>query len=353
MADQKTEKASPQRLRKAREEGRFPASRDLLASAQLTLTLLVAYAIATNLFRAIGASARLFFVQAFSGRELSTTSMVAIARQGFFPPIRAMFALTGIAAGLGLLIQIIANGFGLAFKQAMPDFSRISPGKRLRSLPSQNLFSFAKAVCLLPIIVLILYVVLWPELDRVLNLSTVALTLGLADAADITKRLLWRLLFVLLAFGVIDFVRQRRRFLNDLRMTKKEVKEEAKENDGNPLMKMRVRRRQRERSRKRMMSDLPKASVVVVNPTHYAVAIRYEFGSKGIPQVLAKGKDYLALAIRKRARELEIPIVENKDLARALHDAVEVGQVIPPHLYRAVAEILAHIYRTTANRPLK
>ena len=353
MADQKTEKASPQRLRKAREEGRYPVSRDLLASVQLTLALLVAYAIATNLLRATGASARLLFVQAFSARELSTASIVAIARQGFLPPLRAMFEMLGIAIGLGFLIQMITNGFGLAFKQAVPDFGRISPGNRLRSLPSHNLFSFAKAVCLLPIIALILYAVLWPELDHILNLSTVGLKLGLADASSITKTLLWRLLFVLLAFGVIDFVRQRRKFLDDLRMSKKEVKEEAKENDANPLMKMRLRRRQRERSRKRMMSELPKASVVVVNPTHYSVAIRYEFGSKGIPQVLAKGKDHLALAIRKRARELEIPIVENKDLARALHDAVEVGQVIPPHLYRAVAEILAHIYRTTANRPLK
>ena len=173
---------------------------------------------------------------------------------------------------------------------------------------------------------------------------------GLKKASAMISTLWWRLSVALLVIGAVDFVRQRRRFTKDLRMTKQEIKEEMKEMDGNPQMRMRIRRLQRDAARRSMMNAIPKATVVIVNPTHYAIALRYEMNSKSVPTVVAKGKNYLAQRIRERARQHEVPITENKPLAQALYQAVEVGQEIPPHLYRAVAEVLAHIYKSLNRR---
>ena len=154
----------------------------------------------------------------------------------------------------------------------------------------------------------------------------------------------------LFAVGLLDFARQRQRFQAELRMTKQEVRDELKETEGNPQLKLRIRRLQREAARRSMLKAIPKATAVVVNPTHYAIALHYEMDSKAVPQVVAKGKNYLAQVIREKAVEHDIPIIENKPLAQALYDAAEVGQEIPPHLYRAVAEVLAYIYRTLSRR---
>jgi flagellar biosynthesis protein FlhB len=146
-------------------------------------------------------------------------------------------------------------------------------------------------------------------------------------------------------FGMIDLVRQRRRYSRDMRMSRHDIREEFKETEGNPQMKMRIRRLLRDRIRRNMMKQVPTATAVIVNPTHYAVAIRYEMDWTSAPTVVAKGKNYLALRIRQRAVENQVPLIENPPLAQALYKSAEVGQEIPAHLYRAVAEILAYIYR--------
>jgi flagellar biosynthesis protein FlhB len=157
--------------------------------------------------------------------------------------------------------------------------------------------------------------------------------------------LCWKAAAVFLVVGAVDLFRQMRRYQRDLRMSKQEIKEEVKELEGNPQMKARIRRLQRDRARRQMMKEVPKASAVVVNPTHYAVAIRYHMDSMSAPVVVAKGKNYLALRIRQKATEHQVPIIENPPLAQALYQSVEVGQEIPAHLYRAVAEILAYIFK--------
>jgi flagellar biosynthetic protein FlhB len=181
---------------------------------------------------------------------------------------------------------------------------------------------------------------------------------------------LWRAAGLFLLMGVIDLAWQRRRYLAQLRMTKYEVRQEAKEQEGNPQMKARIRRIQRDMARRKMMQQVPTATAVIVNPTHYAVAIYYPILNLGLgsglgsrvnprdhsgddgsaPRVVAKGKNYLAARIRQKALEHQVPIVENPLLARALYDSVEVGQEIPDYLYRAVAEILAYIYRLMYGR---
>ena len=164
--------------------------------------------------------------------------------------------------------------------------------------------------------------------------------------------LLWRFAWVLVGLGLLDLFRQVHRHTGSMRMSKQEIKEEMKETDGNPQMKGRVRRIQRDLARRNMMKEIPNATAVIVNPTHYAVAICYAMDSMAAPKVVAKGKNYLALRIRQIAMEHQVPIVENQPLAQALYKSAEVGQEIPAQLYRAVAEILAYIYKImNAGRP--
>jgi flagellar biosynthetic protein FlhB len=160
----------------------------------------------------------------------------------------------------------------------------------------------------------------------------------------------WRASGLFLAIGAVDLIWNRRRYIRQLRMSKQEVREEVKEQESSPHVKMRIRRIQRDLARRHMMKQISSATAVVVNPTHYAVAICYAMDAPGAPRLVAKGKNYLALRIRQRALEHQAPIVENPPLARALYVSVEVGQEIPTHLYRAVAEILAYIYKLMNGR---
>jgi flagellar biosynthetic protein FlhB len=173
---------------------------------------------------------------------------------------------------------------------------------------------------------------------------------GVEAIAGWSAWLLWRAAAVLLLLGLIDWLRQRSRYFKQLRMSKQEIREEMKEMEGNVRIKARIRRMQREMARRRSVSQVPTASVVVVNPTHYAVAIRYVQGEMTAPRVVAKGKNALAAKVRKLALDNAIPIVENPPLAQALYKAADVGKEIPPAFYRAVAEVLAYIYRVTSGR---
>jgi flagellar biosynthetic protein FlhB len=183
-----------------------------------------------------------------------------------------------------------------------------------------------------------------------MNLPYQGVEAGFRQACGSFGTLIWKAARVLLVFGCVELVRQRRRYTKDLRMSKQEMRDESKDSEGNPQMKSRIRRIQRDRLRHQMMKEVPTATLVIVNPTHYAVALRYALDSMATPVVVAKGKNYLAARIRQRAIENQVPIIENPPLAQALYRSVEVGQEIPANLYRAVAEILAYVYRLMNGR---
>src|SRR5205085_4386499 len=177
------------------------------------------------------------------------------------------------------------------------------------------------------------------------GLARVGVWPALTVISESLKHLLWKAAYLFLAISCLDLLRVIRRHNKSLRMTKQEVRDEFKETEGNPQIKSRIRRIQRDLARRNMMKEVSKATAVIVNPTHYSVAIRYEMESMAAPRVLAKGKNYLARRIRELALQHEIPIIENQPLAQALYKSAEVGQEIPPHLYRAVAEVLAYIFK--------
>jgi flagellar biosynthetic protein FlhB len=196
-----------------------------------------------------------------------------------------------------------------------------------------------------------IYLIARQNAEVFLALPFAGLDVGLSTVAGSLKQLLWKAAAVFIVFGIIDLFRQRHKFTKQLKMSKQEVKEEAKESEGNPLIKGKIRRLRRDLARRRMMKEVATATVVIVNPTHYAVALRYRFDSPSTPVVVAKGKNLIAARIRELAREHSVPLVENPPLAQALYKHVDVGREIPPNLYRAVAEVLAYIYKLMHSRP--
>ncbi len=355
MADaQRTEKPTQRRLDRARKEGNFPASREFVNSAHFAgVVALITLFSGGFLFRIVRLTRRLLAL-AFSV-SLSQHQFVAIAREIIAPDFLPLILGGGALLVLLIGVQLGTTKMGISLQKLAPDIKRLNPLSKITGLPGQNFPIFVQALLLLPLIGAVLYWELSENLNAFLELPWLDPRTALTRIGLTLSTLLWRAAALFFLIGVIDLVWQRRRYKNQLRMTKQEIREEHKEQEGNPQIKARVRRIQRDMARKQMMKEVPKATAIIVNPTHYAVAIQYILpagpGEPGsAPRVVAKGKNYLAGRIRKLANEHQIPIVENPPLARALYKSVNVGQEIPAHLYRAVAEILAYIYRLMGGR---
>src|ERR1035437_338881 len=351
MADKsgKTEPATQRRLEKAREEGQFPSARDFVGALQFMVFLALLGAGGAHWWAQFRQTTRSIFKQAFAA-DLRPSDLTHIAWQLFWQHFLPL-ALGGMAVAVATLgFRLVTTRFGLSLKKLTPDPSRLNPLSKLKELPKQNLPMLMQAVIMLPLFLWAVYAMARNKLDGFLALPLESVESGSAFIGGSLMELLWKAAGVFLVFGAVDLIRQTHRYKQDLRMSKQEIKEEAKDQEGNPQMKARIRRLQRERARRQMMKDVPTATAVVVNPTHFAVAIRYHVEDMAAPLVVAKGKNYLALRIRHKAMEHQVPIIENPPLAQALYKSVEVGQEIPPHLYRALAEILAYIFKLMNGR---
>jgi flagellar biosynthetic protein FlhB len=344
-----TEPPTQRRLQKARKEGQFLSARDFVAALQFMVFLALLGAGGAAWFASFRQTTRQLLAAAFAGHFSAVDFTRWYGRvfwTNLFPLILGGLAIVGVT----LLIRLGTTRFGFSLKKLMPDLKRLDPVARLRELPRQNLPALAQAVALLPLFLVAVYVVARDRLELFWKLPLGSVESGTRVLGASLMDLFWKAAAVFLVFGAVDLWRQARRHKRDLRMSKQEVREELKELEGNPQMKARIRRLQRDRMRRRMMQEVPKATAVVVNPTHFAVALRYQMTAVTAPVVVAKGKNYLAWRIRQRAVESEVPIIENPPLAQALYQSVEVGQEIPPHLYRAVAEILAYIFKLMNGR---
>jgi flagellar biosynthesis protein FlhB len=345
----KTEQPTQQRLKKAREQGQFPAAKEFVAALQFMVFLLLLGSGGAAWYRSFRESMRQMLQLAFQPTltpEDLVGLLLALAWRNLLP--------LGVA-GAGVAIATVAfrlatTKLGISFKKLMPDAARFNPLSRLQELPKQNLPSLVQAMVLLPVFMWAVWVVARDKLEVFLALPLQSVESGFSLLASSMMELFWKAAGVFMVFGCIDLARQLRRHKADLRMSKQEIKEEMKDVEGNPQMKARIRRLQRDRIRRQMMKEVPKATAVVVNPTHFAVAIRYHMDGMAAPLVVAKGKNFLALRIRQIATENQVPIIENPPLAQALYKSADVGQEIPPHLYRAVAEVLAYIFKLMNGR---
>jgi flagellar biosynthetic protein FlhB len=251
-----------------------------------------------------------------------------------------------IVAVLGNVIQV---GFLFTAKPITPDFNRIVPrfGRWLsRSFGStEALFNLGKSIAKVAIIAFVAYLNIRGELPRLTRLSLAPFFSGLSVVSGIAFRIVAEAAIAFLVFSFFDYLFQRRQHMESLKMSRQEVKEERKLYEGDPLTKSRLRERMREIMRRTMLQAVPKADVVITNPTHYAVALEYNRALMVAPTVVAKGQDLIARKIREIAAEHKVPVVENKPLAQALYREVEIGDVIPEKYYEVISTILAEVYR--------
>lgn len=351
MSDQsqRTEQPTQKRQNKAREEGQYPSARQFLSGIQFCMCVYLIDHYGADWMEGLKSSAVTLVKRAF-GPAISGTELMHLALDMAWRTVMPMLIGGSIlvAATFGLQLAITRMGFTL--KKLAPDFNRLNPVQHLKQIPEQNFPALIQALILLPLFGGAVWAVAVDELDTFVRLPLAPFDSALRHVSGSLMSLMWKGAGLFFTFGCVDLFRQVRRHKSQLRMTKQEIKDEVKESEGDPHVKARVRSLRRSLAQRRMMQSVPTATAVVVNPTHYAVALRYVPESMAAPLVVAKGKNYLALRIRGLAEAHGVPIIENKPLAQALYKSVDVGQEIPPQLYRVVAEVLAYIFRMMHRR---
>ena len=339
-ADNKTEKATPRRREKAREKGQVARSRELpsaLAFAAVCGVVAMSAARWPAAWRGLLSAT----LNAAGGGTSAQFAVVETAR------ITALWCAPMAAAALGASLAGSFMQGGLVFAPALlaPKLERISPVTRLKNLVSITaLTQMAKSLVVAVGLGWIAWATVQPRAAALLQSSFLTPAGAMQVLAGAAFALAWKAALVLCVWAAVDYLATRFKYERDLRMSRDDLKEEFKESEGNPQMKARIRRLQRQQRRRRMLQDVKRATVVVTNPTHYAVALEYG-PQMAAPLVLAKGRGVLAQQIKQVANWHEVPMVENVPLAHALYRTVEIGQAIPGRLYAAVAEILAFVYR--------
>lgn len=349
MSSDRTEQPTQRRQDKARKEGNFPISREFVSAVHFVVFVWLLNAYGGEWFRASGVSFRAALTAGFRP-ELTAADVQQLFWKLVTDNILSLLLAGSALVGATVAAQVFTTNLGISLNKIAPDLKRLNPVNKLKQLPSQNIPQFLQAAALLPLFAMAVWAIMWENMLAFSTLPLTGIVSGAAKVGESALSLMWRAAMVFVIVGLIDLFRQRRRHQNQLKMTKQEIRDEVKESEGNPHTKQRIRRIQRDVIRRSMMKEVPKATAIIVNPTHYAVAIRYNMETQAAPKVVAKGKNYLARRIREIAMEHDVPIVENQPLAQALYKSVEVGQEIPAHLYRAVAEILAYLYRLMNGR---
>jgi len=349
-ASERTEQATPERLRKAREEGKVPQSSEV-PSALMVGALLIALALAGPII-----CQRLAWVlrqgMAFElpdGADGAALPAVLARRAADTLAMVVPFLLAGFAVSVfgGLLV----GGWTFAPGSVSPNFERILPTTGLKNLFGlRSLVHLLASIAKLAVILVIVWLYLRSRLTACTSLKYATAGQCLVAIAQLVFGLLARVAMALLAIGIGDAFFQRWKYRRDLKMTRQEVKEELRQHELSPQIRSRIRSVQLSLARRRMLKEVPSADVVVVNPTHVAVALKYEAEAMDAPEVVAKGADLVAEKIRQVAEAHGVPIVRRPELARTLYETVEIGQTVPQAMFVAVAEVLAMIYRLRKKR---
>lgn len=342
--ESKTEEPSGKRLQDAADKGNVAKSQEIGYWFTFLGAVIVLWMMTDGLARKLVDSTVMFFEQPqripIDPSHLTRMAVDLGINVGIaLSPVLGLFLIFTVAG------SIIQNPPHVSFEKIKPDFSKLSPAAGFKRIfAMQNAVEFLKNLVKITIIGCILFSILMPELDELETLIDLDLSVILPLCLRIVTKLVGALLGIMFVVAVADYVYQRFNFMQQLRMTKQELKDEYKETEGDPLIKSRLRQLRMQRVRQRMMAAVPEASVVVTNPTHYAVALKYEQGQNEAPMVVAKGADLIAKRIREIAAEHKVPIVENPPLARALYK-VELDNPIPLEHFRAVAEVISYIMR--------
>jgi flagellar biosynthetic protein FlhB len=346
---EKTEKATPKKKEKAREEGQVAKSQEVSTAFMLLAGFFALRMFAGGIARGTTGLFEHQFEMILGGMEHMEQVTVAAHIAWMFGRVLIMVApMLLVALVVGIIVNVVQVGWKITSKPMMPKFSKLNPLKGFKKIFSlQSLMNFLKSLLKLGVISAVVFIMLRNAADETLPLL---LGMELGASIIIIGNMIVNLGLAIGAFylfiAAADLAFTRWKHAKDLRMTKHEVKMEYKQQEGDPLIKGKIRQKRREGSMRRMMQNVPQADVVITNPTHYAVALKYDLlGALTAPILVAKGVDFMAQRIREAAKEHDITIVENPPLARAIYDEVEVDKEIPEELYVAVAEIMAYVFQ--------
>lgn len=347
---EKTEEPTAKKLQDARNEGQVSKSKELSSAFDLIVLFLLLRIFMSSLYSG--------FLNVFSFVYNKMPEFVASSVKEISGYSAASFLQVELIELIKMVLPFFLAGFAVAFfvdlvqvkwkvtaKPLKPKFNKFNPINGFKRIISKDsLFELVKSIIKLFVIVYVAYTSVRQNADDLFILYDIPLTQAIMLCGTIILDTGLKIALVYVIVGVADWAYQKHKFHEDMKMTKQEVKDEYKNTEGNPEIKGKQRQRMQEASRRRMMQDVPKADVIITNPTHLSVALKYDAEEAKAPVVLAKGEDYLALKIREVAKENNIDIVENKPLARMLYATVDIGKEIPPELYQAVAEVLAMVY---------
>ncbi|OBZ18369.1 flagellar biosynthesis protein FlhB [Bacillus sp. FJAT-27264] len=342
---EKTEKATPKKRQEARKKGQVAKSAELsgavvLLSAVLSLSMFGGYM--KERFMTL-------YMDIFQNRMLQEISPENVMKMfsGYGVQVLLLLApLFGVTFFMALVSNIMQVGFMASGQGLTPKFSKINPIKGFKNIFSmRSLVEFLKSILKLLLIAYLVYSTLWGQKRNIMSLSHIDTEGIFKFVAKLTMTLGLKIGAVLMVMAFFDYMYQKYEHEKSLKMSKQDIKDEYKKMEGDPLIKGKIRERQRRMAMQRMMQEVPKADVIITNPTHFAVALKYDGSMMEAPQIIAKGQDYVALRIRELAKEHGVVTMENKPLARALFQRAEIGDTVPADLFQAVAEVLAYVYK--------
>lgn len=345
-SDSKTEQPTSRRLAKAHDEGDISQSQEVKTAAVLLAALVLVWGLAPFVAGRVGRIIQPFLARPDSIRVDTVEDLDRVLTDTFIHLALALAAPFGMFVIVALSVALAQTGWIFTFNKIGPDLDRLNPLSGLKRLFSaRSLVELVKNVAKLGIVGAVVMVVMFPQFRDIGHLPELDLAGILAFLQHLLVSLLLSIVIVFTVIAAADWFYQRFTFMQKMRMTKQEVKDEHKQTEGDPMVKARLRSLRLQRARQRMMAAVPKADVVVTNPTHYACALRYDVESMNAPVLVAKGQELVALRIRQIAEENDVPVVENPPLARALYATVELDREIPPEHYKAVAEVISYVFR--------
>ncbi len=346
----KSEAPSQRKIDEARRHGDVAKSPDVSQWASLAAVTGVVACMGGSMARDLAAKL-VPFIEHPDAFDMDGGNLVLIMRQAFMAAAPIIAIVMFSAAMAGVAGNLVQTGFLFAPDKLAPDFGRLSPMSGLKRMFGLDGFiGFGKGLIKFGMVCAVAWFTLKPHVSEFQNLTNAQPVVVLTIALAMVRALFISVLALYGVGAILDWFLQRQRFMDRMKMSKQELKDEHKQNEGDPHIKARLRQLRMERSRRRMMQNVAKASVVVMNPTHYAVALRYEAGETPAPECVAKGLDSLALKIREVAEANNVPVVENPPLARALYASVEIDETIPREHYEAVAKVIGFVMQAKRRR---
>lgn len=344
-SEEKTEKPTAKRRRDQRKEGNIFQSKDVIIAFSLIVTFFSFKLLYPFTQKTITDGIEMFFSLIGTQKTVIQSDLTHFFIQGFIMFIKATVPIMLIAAAAGIIATVVQTKGLITFKSAKPKFSRMNPLKGLKNMVSlKGLVELLKSI----IKIVILFFVIYSCISSEINSLPKMIDMTIDEVAAELGRILWSIITkTAIAYAFIaglDYMYQRWHYEKSIKMTKQEVKEEYKNMEGDPKIKGKIKSKQQEMSRRRMMQAVPEADVVIRNPTHFAVALKYVAEKNNSPVVVAKGADNTAFKIIEIAEEYHIPVIENRPLARALYAEVDIDREIPQEFYAPVAEVLAYVY---------